>query len=553
MSIKKYLRDNIAALTPYSTARDEFDGVLAVYLDANESPYPSGFNRYPDPHQRKLKQAIAPIKGVSTDRIFLGNGSDEPIDLVFRAFCEPKEHNVVTIAPSYGMYRVAAETNGVELREVALGADFSLDASAVLAATDNKTRMIFLCSPNNPSGNAFEAGQVEQIIKNFDGIVVLDEAYVDFCPERSFLPRLNEFEHLIILQTFSKAWGLAGLKLGMAFATPEIVAVLSRIKYPHNINVPTQRAVLQAIGNVDKVRAQTLEIVAQRNRLARLFSSSKTVKKCYPSDANFLLIKVDDPRELYQFLIECGVLVRDRSHIAGCAGCLRITVGTPRENDRVQEVFALLDAEVPRAEIAARYTEQLSAERTAEVHRTTKETDILVQLDLEGLSRCDISTGLPFFDHMLAQLPHHGGFDLAIHATGDLQVDAHHTIEDVALALGEAFRLALGYKLGVERYGFCLPMDEASASVLLDFGGRVAVEWNVPFAVEQVGGIPTELFEHFFRSFAQAAACNLHISATEGNAHHMIEGVFKAFARALKAAVRCDPFAATLPSSKGTL
>ena len=553
MDIKKYLRANIAALTPYSTARDEFDGVLEIYLDANESPYPTGFNRYPDPHQRKLKAAVSQVKGVEPSRIFLGNGSDEPIDLVFRAFCEPKEHNVVTIAPSYGMYRVAAETNGVEVREVMLNDDFSLNAEAVLAAADQNTRVIFLCSPNNPTGNALSATEIEKIVRSFDGIVVLDEAYVDFCPERTFLPRLAEFPNLIILQTFSKAWGMAGLKLGMAFAVPEIVGVLSRIKYPHNINVPTQRAVLQALAGVENVRAQARELASQRDRLIRLFSNSRTVKKCWPSDANFVLIEVADPRGLYQFLIDCGVLVRDRSHIEGCKGCLRVTVGTPAENDRVEEVFALLDAGIPPAEIAARYTYKPSAERTAHVQRKTNETDIEVRLDLEGLSHCEINTGLPFFDHMLSQLPHHAGFDLSVRAVGDLQVDPHHTVEDTALALGEAFRRALGDKRGIERYGFCLPMDEASATVLLDFGGRTAVEWNVALSQNEVGGLPAELFEHFFRSFAGAAACNLHVSATGTDAHHTIEGVFKAFARSLKAAVRCDPFAYTLPSSKGAL
>lgn len=553
MDIRKLLRANIAALTPYSTARDEFDGVLEVYLDANESPYPTGFNRYPDPHQRKLKQAISAIKGVATDRIFVGNGSDEPIDLLYRAFCEPRQHNVVAIAPSYGMYRVAADTNAVGVREVLLGADFALSADAVLAAVDENTRLIFLCSPNNPSGNALDKREIEQILKVFDGVVVLDEAYVDFCPEQSFLPRLAEFSNLVVLQTFSKAWAMAGLRLGMAFGDPQLIEVLSRIKYPYNINVPTQRAVIQALGNAELVRAQTREIVAERGRLERLFASSQTVKRCYPSDANFLLIEVEKPRELYAFLIACGVLVRDRSKIVGCAGCLRVTVGTPAENRRVEEVFALLDAGVPQSEIAARYNNNISVERVAEVRRTTKETDICVRLDLEGTARNAITTGLPFFDHMLSQIPHHAGFDLAIEAKGDLEVDAHHTIEDVALALGEAFRLALGSKRGVERYGFCLPMDEANASILLDFGGRTAVEWSVRFTEKEVGGIPTEMFEHFFRSFAGAAACNLHLSASGTNAHHTIEGLFKAFARSLKAAVRCDPFVATLPSSKGTL
>ncbi len=337
MDVKALMRKNIRELAPYSTARDEYQGELGIYLDANENPYDNGFNRYPDPYQRVLKGRISQIKGVPTDRIFIGNGSDEPIDLVFRVFCDPGVHNAVSIAPTYGMYKVAAATNAVEMREVQLGPDFSLDTERLLAAADKDSRLLFLCSPNNPSGNSFPAGEIERVIRAFPGIVVLDEAYIDFAARPGFLSRLEEFPNLVILQTLSKAWGMAGLRLGLAFAREEIIETLTRVKYPYNINVITQQAVLRQLEN--PIGEQLREIVAERGRIEKALEGMPVVRKLYPSDANFILIRVDRPREIYDRLIEAGIIVRDRSRIAGCEGCLRITVGTPGENDRLIEIM----------------------------------------------------------------------------------------------------------------------------------------------------------------------------------------------------------------------
>lgn len=343
MKIKDLLRDNIKKLAPYSTARDEYQGGdIGIFLDANESPYESGFNRYPDPYQKKLKKRISELKGVPVEKIFIGNGSDEPIDLVFRVFCEPGRDNAVSIVPTYGMYRVAADINGVEMREVPLGSDFSLDPGKLLAAVDDNTKLIFICSPNNPSANSFPASDIERVIRGFKGIVVLDEAYIDFSGQESFLSRLDEFPNLVILQTLSKAWGMAGLRLGLAFADPEIIAILSRVKYPYNINKITQEIVL---GELDKsVEVKIKEIVSERKRVEKALSGMIAVKKLFPSDANFILVRVDDPKGKYNILIDKGIIVRDRSRIAGCEGCLRITVGTPEENDRLIEEFLKMEA-----------------------------------------------------------------------------------------------------------------------------------------------------------------------------------------------------------------
>ena len=340
MDIRELLRENIRTLAPYSTARDEYQGELGIYLDANENPYDNNYNRYPDPHQKNLKRRLAEIKGVPVEKIFIGNGSDEPIDLVFRLLCEPRRHNAVSIAPTYGMYKVAAAINDVQMREVQLEPGFTLDAEKLLAATDENTRLMFICSPNNPSGNCFPKKEIEKVIRRFNGIVILDEAYIDFAGQPGFLSELDEYPNLVILQTLSKAWGMAGLRLGLAFAQPLIVDTLSRVKYPYNINVVTQKIVLEQLRRSPD--AQIAEIVSERGRVLEGLAKNPVIRKIHPTDANFVLVEVDEPRTIYDRLIGAGIIVRDRSRIKGCEGCLRITIGTPEENDRLLETLKKL-------------------------------------------------------------------------------------------------------------------------------------------------------------------------------------------------------------------
>ncbi len=334
-SIESLVRPNIRALCPYSTARDEYKGKLGIFLDANESPYPTGWNRYPDPHQKALKEQVAALKGVPAECIFLGNGSDEAIDLCFRIFCNPGVDNAIAIAPSYGMYAVAADINDVEMRQVPLGADFSLPEEALLAAADAHSKLLFLCSPNNPSGNAFDPAELVDLIRRFPGIVVLDEAYADFSAKGSLRSRLPELPNLVIFQTLSKAYGLAGLRLGMAFASPYIIRLMSMVKYPYNINQSTQELVSRALQT--PIADRVAETVAQRARVATALPAFRCVKRVYPSDANFLLVQVDDADTLYAHLLADGIIVRNRSRVTGCAGCLRITIGLPTENDKLLE------------------------------------------------------------------------------------------------------------------------------------------------------------------------------------------------------------------------
>lgn len=331
-NIDKLLRKNIRALKPYSSARDEFSGEADVFLDANENPYNSPWNRYPDPRQKKLKTRIGEIKNIPVVNIFLGSGSDEPIDLLIRAFCEPGKDNIVSISPTYGMYRVAADVNNVKVIEVLLTEEFGLNADDILNSVNPSTKLIFLCSPNNPSGNALDIEGMKRIIDGFNGLVVIDEAYIDFCPEKSFLPSLKQYPNLVILQTFSKAWGMAGLRLGMAFADANIIEVLSRIKYPYNLSVLTQQKALELLSFEEKKSEWVKVLLVERSKLIRELGQFPFVIKIFPSDANFLLVKTYDPKGIYHYLTEEKIIVRDRSEIRLCDGCLRISVGSPEEN-----------------------------------------------------------------------------------------------------------------------------------------------------------------------------------------------------------------------------
>jgi len=536
------VRQNILNLDPYSTARDEYQGgELGAFLDANESPYNNGLNRYPDPHQKALKAKIAEVKGIEVEKIFIGNGSDEAIDLVFRVFCTPGKDNVIAIAPSYGMYAVSAATNDIEVKSVLLEKDFSLDTNKILEAVDERTKAIFLCSPNNPTGNSFPTRQIEELLEKSGCMVVLDEAYIDFSSQDSLAYLINAFPNLIVLQTMSKAWGLAGLRLGLAFSSPEVNAIFAKVKYPYNINILAQKTALSKI-NLEQKNAHVKEIVEQRQRVVDAIASSPIVKKIYPSDANFILVEVEDPDKTYQELIANGIIVRNRNKVVGCKGCLRITIGTPTENDML---IAVMNGE----------TLPEPSDRHVKIHRATAETDITVEIDLDRSQAPtdSIETGLCFFDHMLEQIPHHGAVSLNVKAIGDTHVDEHHTMEDVGIVLGEAIDKALGSKLGIGRYGFVLPMDDCDAMVLMDFGGRIDFKWDVEFTRDMVGDVPTEMFSHFFQSVCSAMKCNMHIKAVGGNDHHKAESIFKAFARALRMATSRSQFPYELPSSKGLL
>lgn len=337
-TIENLIRPHILTLKPYSSARDEYTGTEGVFLDANENAFGSAleaanYSRYPDPLQRKVKEKIAKIKHCKANQIFLGNGSDEPIDLLFRAFCEPQQDNVILMPPTYGMYEVSADMNLVQAKKITLTPDFQIDIDGVLKAIDKNTKLIFVCSPNNPTANSLKKVHIRLLLSNFNGLVIVDEAYIDFAKEESWVEELSSFPNLLVLQTFSKAWGLAALRLGMAFASPEIIKVLNKIKPPYNINEVTQTLALQALDNESKKNEMVKAILEEREKLVIAFGKIACITQIYPSDANFVLVKTVNAERIYDYLVKNSVIVRNRSKVVLCDDCLRITVGTPTENE----------------------------------------------------------------------------------------------------------------------------------------------------------------------------------------------------------------------------
>ncbi len=336
-SINSIIRENIKNLTPYSSARDEYQGEASVFLDANEnafgSPLEQQFNRYPDPLQYEVKKRLSEIKGLPVRNIFLGNGSDEAIDILFRSFCNPAIDNVILVPPTYGMYQVSANINDIATRNVPLTAEYQLNLEGIAEAIDEHTKLIFICSPNNPTGNSINRDDVETLLTNFKGIVVVDEAYINFSRQKTFIQELTEYANLVVLQTLSKAWGLAGLRVGMAFASEEIIEVMNKVKPPYNVNEASQQLALQALANIDQVNDWIKETLTQRDKLVLGLKDFDFVVDIYPSDANFILVKTTDANGIYNFLVQKGIIVRNRSKVELCEGCLRMTVGTPEENE----------------------------------------------------------------------------------------------------------------------------------------------------------------------------------------------------------------------------
>lgn len=335
MSVLNQVRPNIRNLQPYASARDEFEGVAEIYLDANENPFDTAFNRYPDPHQRQLKDKLGKFKRVNPEQIFLGNGSDEAIDLIIRVFCEPGQDNILVMDPTYGMYGVAAAINHITVRKVPLSAEFQLNAENVLNAATDTSKIIFICSPNNPTGNHLDQNEIDTLLKKFKGIVVVDEAYIDFSEQESYVRKLDEFDNLIVLQTFSKAWGLAGLRLGMAFSSSEIIEVLNKVKPPYNVNQLTQKYALEALDDPAQVESDIQTILTQRVWLSQALEKLPGVEHVYPSDGNFLLVRFQHAQPVFTYLMNRGLIVRNRSQAFGTANCLRITVGTEEENKKL--------------------------------------------------------------------------------------------------------------------------------------------------------------------------------------------------------------------------
>lgn len=528
----------------------------ALHLDANESPWTpppsnlhtSGYNRYPAQQPVALRVRLAELYGISPDRIMMGRGADECIEILLRTFCESGQDSILTCTPGFSFFKTAAQIQGAHIIEFSLGQDFQPDEDKLIQQVKaSRPKLIFLCSPNNPTGLCLPPELVSQLCRqNRDSLIIIDEAYSEFSTAESFIDMQTTHHNLIILRTLSKAYSLAGVRLGACLADPALIDVMCRILPPYPIARPVEQAILNALTPAAMpVHASRIEqIKNERTRLYHALQNSSYIETVYTSEANFLLLKACNSKALLRQLTKYHIKIRDfRKQLPEH---FRITIGSPAENDLLLNALGL-EVSIPRKS------------RVAEVFRKTNETDIAIQLDLDGSSKSHITTGLGFFDHMLEQVAQHAGFGLTLSCQGDLEIDPHHTIEDTALALGDALRQALGNKAGIGRYGFTMPMDETQARVAVDLSGRPATRFIGTFPTDHAGAFPCEMCPHFFQSLAQTLRAAIHIEVEGENSHHMIEACFKGVGRALRPAFAkadqpCQEMTnAGIPSTKGVL
>lgn len=545
------IRPDLREFASYTSARSSAGYEANIAIDANESPWPPvgrmaaeyRYNRYPEPQPVALLQRLAACYGTPVESVLVSRGSDEAIDLLIRLLCVPGTDSILVCPPTFGMYEIYARLQGAAVQSVPLLASGQLDMAAITAAATATTKLIFIPSPNAPMGHLSDKADLLALCqaRQGQGLVVVDEAYIEFTDDPAgLLPDLAKTPNLVILRTLSKAHALAGERVGCALAAPPLIAALKRILAPYPLPQSSIQAALSALGPSGLIEGRRrIEILKnERQRMADELQRSPFVKRIYPSVANFLLVEAVDRLALLARLKEYGIRARDRQ--SDMPDCVRLSLGTPAENDLVLQALG-----VPLAKPSP-------TPRLFTVERGTKETGIEVTVDLDQPSFLGINSGIGFFDHMLAQIATHGGFGLALTCKGDLEVDQHHSIEDCALALGEAIKGALGDKRGISRFGFTAPLDEAVASVVIDLSGRPFAVFEGRLPAETVGGMTTEMVPHFFQSLAVALGAAIHVTVKGDNAHHMVESSFKALGRALRQALRYEGENA-IPSSKGVL
>jgi histidinol-phosphate aminotransferase/imidazoleglycerol-phosphate dehydratase/histidinol-phosphatase len=535
-------RPEILALAPCDIAGAPLRGTIR--LDANENPFAAlvagqaGINRYPEPQPHALRQRLADLYGVAPACLWVARGSDDAIDLLIRAFCRPGIDSVGIVEPTFSAYAQFARIQGARVISARLTDDFEFDGDAVLAAVhDPAPKLLFLCTPNNPTGTAIDPGEVRRIARALpETLVVVDEAYGEFSDRPSFAAEASG--NLVVLRTLSKAYGLAGARIGCAIADPAIIDLLAKVAPPYPLPTPSIAAALDALGpermpiHAERVR----RLLADRAALAARLAEVAEIERIRVG-GNFLFLEVADAADLALRLAAAAVRIRFRPNAA--PGGVRITVGTEAENRALLAVFGIADADAPR--------------RRADIIRDTRETRIALSLDLDRPEPRSIDSGIPFYDHMLDQVAAHGGFGLTLACSGDLDIDPHHSVEDIAIALGLGLREALGDKRGIGRFGFALPMDETSAEVLIDLSGRPFAKFEGSFSTAAVGGLPTEMVPHIFRSLADSLGAAIHVRVSGDNDHHKVEACFKAFGRALRQGLAIAGTNDALPSTKGML
>ncbi|WP_409433944.1 histidinol-phosphate transaminase [Litorimonas sp. RW-G-Af-16] len=541
---KNIARKAVLNMKAYSARGGATD---ALHLDANENPYApppvigaKNYNRYPEQQPPALVARLAGLYGVSTDMVMVGRGADEGIEILLRTFCE-SEDNILICPPTFGYYRTCAEIQGCGIVEAPLNDDFSWNHEAIFAAADaaQNLKAIFICTPNNPSGNECDADLVEALAKRYpDTFIAVDEAYQEFTTTPSYTVKIAEYPNIIVMRTLSKAYALAGVRGGVAIADPRVIDLMLKVLPPYPIARPVEEAILKALApSAMSVHADRLaETLEQRDRLAAALPSSPFVKKVYPSAANFLLMELSDDAALFAELAKRNVKIRD---YRATTGKVRLSIGSPEENTIALAAFGINQTDA-------------KTDRIGEVFRKTNETDISVRVNLDDSRVVKINTGIGFYDHMLEQIAKHGGMGLTMTCKGDLEIDAHHSVEDTALAFGTALKQALGNKAGIGRYGFTMPMDETQARVAIDLSGRPAAVFKGKFPTDHVGEFPVEMCPHFFESLAQTLGAAIHIDVEGDNSHHMIEACFKGVGRALRPALSTT-ISMDIPSTKGVL
>ncbi|MEP4051737.1 MAG: histidinol-phosphate transaminase [Litorimonas sp.] len=538
-------RKSVVDMSIYSARGGATD---ALHLDANENPYApppvvgaGGYNRYPAQQPEKLVNRLADLYGVKSDQLMIGRGADEGIECLLRAFCEAGEDSILTCPPTFGYYKTCADIQGAGVVEVPLVRTYQWDIPAIIkAGKPAGVKMVFLCSPNNPTGNSLTRDAILDVCASLpETLVVVDEAYIEFSKQESLTDHIDSVKNLVVLRTLSKAYALAGVRGGALIANPAVIELLLKVLPPYPIARPVETAILNALApSAMAVHAQRLEeALSERKRLAEGLAQSDFVETVYPSDANFVLLEVTDADALFAKLRQYNVKIRD---YRSTTGRVRVSVGSPDENTIALQAFGVTDA-IERSD------------RIGEVFRKTNETDISVRVNLDDVSQTKIETGIGFYDHMLEQISKHGGMGLTLSCKGDLHIDAHHTVEDTALAFGTALKQALGDKAGIGRYGYIIPMDETQAQVAIDLSGRPAAVFKGEFPTDHVGDFPVEMCPHFFESLAQTLGAAIHIDVKGDNSHHMIEACFKGVGRALRPALGIVGNSTEIPSTKGTL